>query len=216
MRAVLSTLPVLAFALTLAAPAAAQHRPVTVGGGFGGMDHRGLAGASAHVQVGVPLVQVFENAYLRAELSAQASRMEGSPLACRTVAMPWCLGREDRVRQAVASANVVVDPLWEHRGVRSYFVLPGLGVAHRRAETTELEGPAGTCVRGNEFAPCPDAPPFGEYRESARGTGFSVNAGWGLRFRVLGTPLFLESAVHVLDLEGERSLYVPFTLGLAL
>lgn len=205
-----------ALAIAPGSPLSAQRHPVTVGGGLGGMDHHGLAGASAHVQVGVPLARLFENAYVRAELSAQASGMEGSPLACRTVRMPWCLGREDRVRQAVASANVVVDPLWEHRGVRSYFVLPGLGVAHRRAETTELEGPAGTCFRGTEFAPCPDAPPFGERRESARATGFGVNAGWGLRFRVLGAPLFVESAVHVLDLEGERSLYVPFTLGLAL
>ncbi len=190
--------------------------PRMIGLGYGATYSGPTAGPGWHAQGSFAFYGA--SPALRAEAYALAQRgtATGSPLACGDqVRQFYCLGREDRSTFAGAGLALALEGSIADGRVRPYARLGG-GVYHQRVETTEFEGPTGTCFEGREFVPCPDNPPFGSFSRSFNRTGPGVSVAAGVRARVGGVSVFAEAGTHSAKMGSGSAGAAPLTLGLSL
>lgn len=196
----------------------ARHRrlPRTIGVGYGATYSGPTAGPGWHAQGSFAFYRA--SPALRAEAYALAQRgtATGSPLACGDqVRQFYCLGREDRSTFAGAGLALALESSIAGDRLRPYARLGG-GVYHQRVETTEFEGPTGTCVEGGEFVPCADNPPFGSFSRSFDRTGPGVSVAAGVRLRLGAVSVFAEAGTHAAVMGSGSAGAAPLTLGLSL
>ncbi|MBW3656579.1 MAG: hypothetical protein KY444_10775 [Gemmatimonadetes bacterium] len=190
--------------------------PRMIGAGYGATYSGPTAGPGWHAQGSFAFYRASPALRAEAYALAQHGTATGSPLACgRLVGQFYCLGREDRSTFAGAGLAMAVERSIAGDRVRPYARLGG-GVYHQRVETTEFEGPTGTCIKGGEFVPCPDNPPFGSFSRSFNRTGPGVSLAGGVRLRLRGFSVFAEAGAHAAAMGSGSAGSAPLTLGLSL
>ncbi len=190
--------------------------PRMIGAGYGATYSGPTAGPGWHAQGSFAFYGASPALRAEAYALAQSGTATGSPLACGDqVRQFYCLGREDRSTFAGAGLALALEGSIAGGRLRPYARLGG-GVYHQRVETTEFEGPTGTCFEGREPVSCPDNPPFGSFSRSFSRTGPGVGVAVGARVRLGGVSVFAEAASHAAKMGSGSAGAAPLTLGISL
>lgn len=196
-------------------PLLAQTGGIALGAGFGFTGSQDLSGGAFHAQLSVPIARIDETKSVRAEALFQQGTIAGSPTSCKRVEELHCLGRTDRNRIAGVGAHLRVDISSGRGPVRAYLTPIGIGVYHRRTESTETQGPTGVCIVDGQVTSCASNPPFKSLTEHRSATALGWNTGAGIEIEVFGVRAFMEARLHdLLDGDESRAGATPLTVGI--
>lgn len=195
-------------------PLLAQRGPVALATGFGFTQSGDLTGGGFHAQLSVPLADIGPGLSLRAEALAQQGTITGPPSTCEHVAELRCLGRSDRNRIVGGGGHLRVELAPPGGTLRPYLALVGVGIYHRRTESTETQGPTGICMVDGQAVSCPDNPPLQSFSAEDSDTALGWSTGAGVEASVAGMRVFAEARLHRL-LDGGGAGALPLSIGVS-
>lgn len=204
----------IAAALTLLSlPLAAQSR-IAVGVGPGVTQTDDLSGSGKHAQVSAHLLEVLPGVSLRGEALYQQGSATGSPFSCQLARQQYCTGRSDENR--VMGAGVYSRLDLASSGRMTVYLTPiGVGVYHRRTESTEWEGPTAICIDNGATVSCPGNPDWTQFAETTSKLSLGWNTGGGVEMAIGRGRVFAEARAHdLLESEGMAGA-LPLTLGVS-
>jgi len=192
-------------------PLAAQSG-IAVGVGSGMTQTDDLSGGARHAQVSAHLFDVMEGVSVRAEGLYQQGTVSGSPFSCQLARQQYCTGRSDENRLLGAGVYARLD--FASRGRFTVYLTPvGLGVYHRRTQSSEWEGPTTLCTDGETIVSCPNNPDWTQFTATVSRLSPGWSTGGGVEMVVGRGRVFAEARAHGL-VEGEGMPgALPFTIG---